>query len=1154
MTAFLQGISQFVPQIQPYQPDLNFFGNMLQTKQYQYDQGYNRINSIYSSLLNSPVLRQESSERRDAFFKSIEKNIQKISTLDLSMEQNVGAAAKVFQPLIDDKDINFDMGMTRIWQRQMQRGESLKNTTDPKALENGMWWEGGDRAMNYWAQDFAKSSSEDMYKMPKPEYTPYLNIAKLATEHLEKMKFPMGINPTWTPDGKYIIQGKGGPMVMAPLYNHLLNIYGNDPRVVKVAQTEAYLKRKDFVAENASALGSEQSAETQYLNNILNQVNTQAKKFQEQASTNAKVTKAKTEVVGNAISSGDMYDPDNTIAELLGGNQEQAAVEEGAAEFHSQTLDITNPEVLKASDFASLRNRADSAVARDILSEKLYNTARDYAELNKEIKIEADPYAKSAFDNALQRSNMLLQAQIDQAKIELQSKLDIAEKEYDYYLKDYYGDGDGSGSGKGKGNNGVDDENPLRLDGWILDMVDEPGGEGKKGDALTSQSIKGLNEVEIARYEEEATPGVTTFNNTVDKLYELATSGDPNSAIIGRKALAELAETVGATQKDVQAMIEGKDFQRIWNVYKDGLTGPLTQKFARGAGEDFEKTGRPSFFTEMPGIRGLDAYNQKEIESEKYWDKVAGKIYEGGLSAFDERVKILQRSLRDPSVVASLNKTDFRVSDVYNTLEDAGKKAALYKKGIEYQAENDKKVWENAILASDPVTKDVGDYRLDVAFVDGKYVAKYSAADPEFEKKLLVQANTMINSRYQQLRQEDPKEDTGDLWKEAQEYGESFYVSRMMDYYKGPGLKQFEQLQKEHYKNYEDYIPLYNAEGRNINTGGKSNSEQRYFNAESDKLSDSDLLNALQGRYDKLSENYRKSWNNVEGLVSLNPTLYNDPKGGGLAIKSWRSDIDGAYFKNPGNAEFRSVYSDFERYVQTHKKNDGSFALFSGKIDPEDDISDVLEKTFDDKAYEMLLQLNLDMSNAGSWKSNQMTRPRALMDAKSLGNGFEAITLRVDGGYVKGLKESASKELSTEEQEAESSSSSLSDARYYTIVAPEGTFGHIENVKREDFDKTYLRLVGPINIDYNNPSMQRFSGNAQLSFDDNSKSYIVQGQFNTLDQNGNVVSDPNGVLDRRLTQEDNITNYRKTVQNFFDQQNAQIIHGLQQLQQNKKKR
>jgi hypothetical protein len=82
----------------------------------------------------------------------------------------------------------------------------------------------------------------------------------------------------------------------------------------------------------------------------------------------------------------------------------------------------------------------------------------------------------------------------------------------------------------------------------------------------------------------------------------------------------------------------------------------------------------------------------------------------------------------------------------------------------------------------------------------------------------------------------------------------------------------------------------------------------------------SDLLNALQGRYDKLSENYRKSWNNVEGLVSLNPTLYNDPKGGGLAIKSWRSDIDGAYFKNPGNAEFRSVYSDFERYVQTHKK------------------------------------------------------------------------------------------------------------------------------------------------------------------------------------------------------------------------------------------
>ena len=429
MTAFLQGISQFVPQIQPYQPDLNFFGNMLQTKQYQYDQGYNRINSIYSSLLNSPVLRNESSERRDAFFKSIESNIQKISTLDLSMEQNVGAASKVFQPLIDDKDINFDMGMTKIYQRELQKSERLKNTTDPKVLENGMYWDGGVRGLNYWAQDFAKSSAEDMYKMPKPEYTPYINLAKLAGDYLEKMDFPMG-NTSYSPDGKYIINSKGGPAAMAPLYNQLLSVYGNDPRVVKMMQTQAYLNRKDYIAQNAGAGGDERSIETQYLNNILNQVNEQASKGEQEAKVNADVIKAKTKVVSNAIVNGDIVDPDNFLSDLMGLNNQQTQVEENAARFHSETLQITNPEVLNASDFGSLRNRVDSAVARDLLSQSLYNTARNYAELNKEIKIEADPYAKAAFDNALQRSNMLLQAQIDQVKMQLGNELDISKIQY----------------------------------------------------------------------------------------------------------------------------------------------------------------------------------------------------------------------------------------------------------------------------------------------------------------------------------------------------------------------------------------------------------------------------------------------------------------------------------------------------------------------------------------------------------------------------------------------------------------------------------------------------------------------------------------------------------------------------------------------------
>ena len=1134
MTAFLQGISQFVPEIQPYQPDLNFFGNMLATKQYQYDQGYNRINSIYSGLLNSPVLRQESSERRDQFFRDIEQKIQKISTMDLSLEQNVNAAAKIFQPLIEDKDINYDMGMTRIWQTQMQRGQRLKNTMDPKVLENGMWWEGGDRAMNYWAQDFAKSSAEDMYKMPKPEYTPYLNVAKLASDQLEKMKFPMGNNPTWTPDGRFIINSKGGPMAMAPLYNYLLNIYGNDPRVARVAQTEAYLKRKDFITENAPAMGGEQNAETQYLNNILNQVNAQAQRFQEQATTNAKITKAKTEIVGDAIASGNMFDPDNAIAQIMGSNQEQTQIEEGAAQFHSETLQITNPEILQASDFASLRNRADSAVARDLLSEKLYSTAMNYAELNKEIKIEADPYTKAAFENALDRSNMFLQAQIDQAKMKLQSDLDISEMEYEMYLKDYYGLGEGKGSGSGgKGNNGVDGKNPEALDGWELLMDTEGGGEGKDGtvDDLTDKSVKALNEKALEEKTNAAFQGSATFYETVDKLYNISVSADNSESLLARKAIIDVL-TGGYSPEQAgyfKELLQDKTKFASWYdnaINKVDITALPTEK------------AKMSFKTDKSGKVSLDFSNVG-----------ANKTLDPG--NYQSSVDRLRSTLSDAAIVQILSKTGYSVSQVKNNLDYAGEKMAMYQKSVKLMADNSAKVWNAVFENVQPLTKKVGDYRLDIEKDGDIYRAKYTPVDPNVEKQILLATEKHVNETYKQLKEQNPKDDSADLWEQAQESGEDFYVNSMTDYYRGDSVKNFE-ASNQYYKEYfgKD-IPLYNASGVNV-TGDSDYSENDYFNSEATAF-DSKLKNRLQARYETISRTYNTAWNQTEGLETIKPALYDDPKGGGIATKAWRSDVDGAYAKNPGNSDFKSVYNNLQTYLQTHKKNDGSFVLFNGTLNPDDDISDVLEKQFDDQAYEVLLQLNSDMANAGSWKSNQMTRPRALMYSRSLGNGFDAITFRVDGGYIKGLKESAAKELTQEEQAAEASSSSLSDARYYTMVAPEGTFDHINKFQNEDPVKEYTRLVGPMTIDYNNPGLQRFSGSTTISYDKGNKLWVTTGQINTLDANGNIVPDPNGSLNRTLTSNDNLEIYRNRVIDVLENQNAQIIYGLRQFYQNNKR-
>ena len=37
MATYIQGLTDYIPQIQPFQPDLNFYGNVMQAKQTKYD-------------------------------------------------------------------------------------------------------------------------------------------------------------------------------------------------------------------------------------------------------------------------------------------------------------------------------------------------------------------------------------------------------------------------------------------------------------------------------------------------------------------------------------------------------------------------------------------------------------------------------------------------------------------------------------------------------------------------------------------------------------------------------------------------------------------------------------------------------------------------------------------------------------------------------------------------------------------------------------------------------------------------------------------------------------------------------------------------------------------------------------------------------------
>ncbi len=102
MATYLQGVTDYIPEFQPFQPDLNFYANVLQTKQTQYDTNWKALNKIYGQYFYSDLSREDNIQIKDELLKNIDFNLKRISGLDLSLEQNVEQAAQVFKPFYEE--------------------------------------------------------------------------------------------------------------------------------------------------------------------------------------------------------------------------------------------------------------------------------------------------------------------------------------------------------------------------------------------------------------------------------------------------------------------------------------------------------------------------------------------------------------------------------------------------------------------------------------------------------------------------------------------------------------------------------------------------------------------------------------------------------------------------------------------------------------------------------------------------------------------------------------------------------------------------------------------------------------------------------------------------------------------------------------------
>lgn len=421
MATYLTGTTDYIPQIQSFQPDLNFYGNVMQSKQGKYDSAKKKVSDLYGSLLYAPLTGENNIKRRDDFFKFVDNDIKRISGMDLSLQQNQDAAMDVFKGFYDDKDMVNDMVWTRNHNTAVQKHEALKSCIDP-AKCGGQAWDDGYEELMYKREDFKNASDATRLQMASPTYTPYFNWQTLA----EKVAKDKGYTVTkQTPTGDYMVTTQNGDLLSGGLYAVFKEVYGTDPRVEANNMTEAYVHRKRTVKNDVSLYGSEEKSNLAYLTKTVNDglksnYKTLDKVTSDYNSTNLRIQ----QLEKDAKSKGP------TKAEQL--ELEKAYETRDGLESTKQYLE-TGINAIKANsengDIKILESRADHARAGAILERKLHQVADAIANSKDVIlaKYEEAPFAaiKKNLQADLVRYKWQDKYRKEQIQLEKDSQMDI---------------------------------------------------------------------------------------------------------------------------------------------------------------------------------------------------------------------------------------------------------------------------------------------------------------------------------------------------------------------------------------------------------------------------------------------------------------------------------------------------------------------------------------------------------------------------------------------------------------------------------------------------------------------------------------------------------------------------------------------------------
>jgi len=252
MATYIKGADTYLPDIKPFTPDYKFLSAVLETRTDKYDANFKATNDLYNKVVYADLSREDNKTKRDQYAETIAQAIEKISGMDLSLQQNADNARSVFAPFYEDDLIVKDIVYTSAYRKEMAHAQRLLDQGTEVAADR--YSERGKRSLQYQLDDFINADANKALNMKLPNYVQNVNLYKMSEKILGEMDPPLKMKmDQFSEDGNYIITNQNGSLVTGAALQILQQTLMKDPRVQAAYADDAFVASRDFAANGMQA-------------------------------------------------------------------------------------------------------------------------------------------------------------------------------------------------------------------------------------------------------------------------------------------------------------------------------------------------------------------------------------------------------------------------------------------------------------------------------------------------------------------------------------------------------------------------------------------------------------------------------------------------------------------------------------------------------------------------------------------------------------------------------------------------------------------------------------------------------------------------------------------------------------------------------------